>query len=66
MPPFIEFFVVTFTMLGAFFLVFVFMFLLALFLAPIERELSKMVWSNQPQTVTKPAKTTFKDFSKKH
>jgi predicted membrane protein len=66
MPPYIEFFVVTFTMLGAFFLVFLLMFLLALFLAPIERELSKMVWANQPQTVIKPSKGSFKDFSKKH
>ncbi len=66
MPPYIEFFVVTFTMLGAFFLVFLLMFLLALFLAPIERELSKMVWANQPQTVIKPVKGSFKDFSKKH
>ncbi len=66
MPPYIEFFVVTFTMLGAFFLVFLLMFLLALFLAPIERELSKMVWANQPQPVIKPAKGSFKDFSKKH
>jgi len=66
MPPYIEFFVVTFTMLGAFFLVFLLMFLLALFLAPIERELSKLVWANQTQPVIKPAKGSFKDFSKKH
>jgi len=66
MPPFIEFFVVTFTMLGAFFLVFLLMFLLALFLAPIERELSKMVWASHPQPTIKPAKGSFKDFSKKH
>ena len=67
MPPFIEFFVVTFTMLGAFFMVFVLMFLLALFLSPIERELSKMVWSmhKPPQPIVKTAKG-FKDFSKKH
>jgi predicted membrane protein len=66
MPPYIEFFVVTFTMLGAFFLVFLLMFLLALFLAPIERELSKLIWANQPQHVIKPSKGSFKDFSKKH
>lgn len=68
MPPFIEFFVVTFTMLAAFFMVFLLMFLLALFLAPIEKELSKMVWSmhKPPQPVAKPTKGSFKDFSKKH
>jgi hypothetical protein len=68
MPPFIEFFVVTFTMLAAFFMVFVLVFLLALFLSPIERELSKMVWSmnKPPQPVPKPAKGSFKDFSRKH
>lgn len=69
MPPFIEFFVVTFTMLGAFFLVFALVFLLALFLSPIERELSKVVWSmtKPPQPAAKPvAKGSFKDFSRKH
>jgi len=53
-------------MLGSFFLIFLLMFLLALFLSPIERSLSKMVWD-----MTAPAKRpdkpgSFKDFSKKY
>lgn len=66
MPPIIEFIVVTFTMLGAFFLVFFLIFLLALLLSPIERVLSNMIWSHQPTYTPVPAKGSFKDFSKKH
>jgi hypothetical protein len=66
MPPVIEFIVITFTMLGAFFLVFFLIFLLALALFPIERELSKLIWSQQPTYTPVPAKGSFKDFSKKH
>jgi len=66
MPPYIEFFVVTFTMLGAFALVFLLMYLLALVLFPIERSLSNMIWSNQSTHTPLPVKGSFKDFSKKH
>jgi hypothetical protein len=66
MPPFLEFFVITFTMLGAFAMVFLLMFLLALVLAPIERGLSDMIWSHQHPSAPLPGKGSFKDFSKKH
>jgi hypothetical protein len=66
MPPFVEFLVITFTMLGAFFLMFLLMYLIAVVLFPIERSISNMIWSHHspPSPVLK--KTTFKDFSKKH
>jgi len=66
MPPIIEFIMITFIMLGAFFLVFLLMFFLALLLAPIERGLSNMIWSHQPTHTPVPVKGSFKDFSKKH
>ena len=66
MPPFIEFFLITFTMLGAFGFVFLLMYLLALVLFPIERGLSNMIWSSQSTHTPIPAKGSFKDFSKKH
>jgi hypothetical protein len=62
MPPIVELIVVVVTMIGAFFLIFMLMFLLALCLYPVERSLSKMIWE-----MTEPArqKAAFKDFSKK-
>ena len=66
MPPYIEFFVITFIMLGAFAMVFLLMFLLALVLFPIEKSLSNMIWSSQSANTPLPAKGSFKDFSKKH
>jgi len=48
MPPLLEFVVIIFTMMGAFFLMFLLMYLLAVVLFPIERSISKMIWSNQP------------------
>lgn len=68
MPPLIEVTVLIFTMLGGFFLVFMFIYLLALFLSPIERSLSKLIWSmNTPPPAPQiPPKGSFKDFSKKH
>jgi hypothetical protein len=65
MPPFIELFVIVFSMMGGFFLMFVLMFLLALFLAPIERSLSRLI-RNEPSQPAAPKKTSFKDFSRKH
>ncbi|MBT1070190.1 hypothetical protein [Pelotalea chapellei] len=68
MPPLIEVLLIIFTMLGAFFLVFVFMYLLALFLSPIERSLSRMIWNMNTSAATTPQvpKGSFKDFSRKH
>ncbi len=67
MPVFVQFFVVTFAMLGVFILAFGLVFLLALALFPVEKELSKVVWSMQrkPRIVV-PQKGSFKDFSRKH
>jgi len=55
-------------MMAAFFMVFLFMYLLAMFLAPVERALSKMVWSiTAPKVILAAPKTSaFKDFSMKH
>ena len=67
MPPFIEFFVIVFTMLGVFFLMFLLMYLLAVVLFPIEKSVSNFIWSHQsPPPVAVPKKGSFKDFSKKH
>jgi len=66
MPPFVEFLVITFTMLGAFFLMFLLMYLIAVVLFPIERSISNMIWSHQPPPPPVSKKATFKDFSKKH
>jgi hypothetical protein len=65
MPPLLEFVVIIFTMMGAFFLMFLLMYLLAVVLFPIERSISKMIWSNQPPPAVA-KRTSFKDFSKKH
>jgi len=55
-------------MLALFFLAFLLLFLLAITMAPVERELSKFVWAQTTPPPPKiPASTgTFKDFSKKH
>ena len=66
MPPIVESIVITFTMLGAFFVIFFLIYLVALLLFPIERELSNMIWSSQPKHIPVTKKTAFKDFSKKH
>lgn len=68
MPPFVELIIIVFTMLGAFFLVFLLIFLLALFLSPIERSLSKVIWDMQapPPPPVPVKKGSFKDFSRKH
>lgn len=66
MPPVVEFIVITVIMLGAFFLVFLLMYLFALLLFPIERGISNVIWSHQTPPPPAPRKTSFKDFSKKH
>ena len=66
MPPIVQAIVITFTMLGAFFMIFFLIFLVALLLFPIERELSNLIWSSQPKHIPVTQKKTFKDFSKKH
>ena len=66
MPPIIELIVVVAAMIGSFFLIFLLMFLLALFLSPIERSLSKMIW-DMTTPAKRPTQTgSYKDFSKKH
>lgn len=61
-------FIVSISMLFIFFLAFLMVYLLALFLSPIERSLSKIVWDmTKPPAPTPVArKGSFKDFSKKH
>lgn len=64
MPLIIEAIFIALTMLAAFLLAFFMMFLLALFLSPIERGLSKMIWDmTTPHGPTKGQ--TYRDFSKK-
>ena len=68
MPVFVEAILISLAMLVVFFLAFLVVFLLALFLSPIERELSKIIWTATtpppPKTPQKPG--SFRDFSKKH
>lgn len=66
MPLFVEVILIIVTMMGSFFLAFALLFVLALFLFPIERGLSKMVWGNQQTPKVAEPKGSFKDFSKKH
>ena len=66
MPPFIELIVVVVIMIVACFTVFLLMFLLALFLAPIERSISKMIWAKPSTPAPAAPQGSFKDFSKKH
>jgi hypothetical protein len=63
MPPIVELVVVVAAMIGSFFLVFLLMFLLALFLSPIERSLSKMVWDMMTPKKRAPQPRSYKDFS---
>ncbi len=59
--------VVSVEMLGLYFLAFLFVFLLAMFLNPIENRLSAMVWKHSSQEMQKNiSKPTFKQFSQKH
>ncbi|QEM69378.1 hypothetical protein FO488_15265 [Geobacter sp. FeAm09] len=68
MPLIVEAIFIALTMLVAFFLAFLMMFLLALFLSPIERGLSKFIWDlTAPHTPAPSQKgPTYRDFSKKH
>lgn len=66
MPLIVDVIIIIVTMMGAFFLVFMLMFLLALFLAPIELSLSKLVWGKpKPEPKIQPQKGSFKDFSQR-
>lgn len=69
MPLIIEAIFIALTMLVAFLLAFAMMFLLALFLSPIERGLSKIIWdhaaSRRPATQGQKGQN-YRDFSKKH
>jgi hypothetical protein len=68
MPLFFEAILMSMGMLALFFLAFLLLFLLAVSLAPIERELSKYIWTaTAPPPPKLPAPGgSFRDFSKKH
>ena len=68
MPVFFEAVLISFGMLAIFFLAFLLVFLLALFLSPVERELSRIVWEATAQSPAPARKQrgSYKDFSKKH
>ena len=68
MPLIVEAILMSMGMLLLFFLAFLGLFLLAISMAPIEKELSKLVWSQTAPPPLKPASTggSFRDFSKKH
>ena len=66
MPPIVELVVVVVAMIGSFFLIFLLMFLLALFLAPIERNLSKIIWDMATPKKRPGQAGSYKDFSNKH
>ncbi len=59
--------VTSFEMMGIFFFAFFVIFLVALFLYPIETRLSEMVWKHSGHEVRKSVlKPTYKQFSQKH
>jgi hypothetical protein len=69
MPLIIEAIFISLTMLVAFLVAFGMMFLLALFLSPIERGLSKFIWdhtSSRPTSTSGQKGQNYRDFSKKH
>lgn len=68
MPVILEAILISVGMLLIFSVAFVFIFLLALVMSPVERSLSKMIWdSTTPKRpLPSPPKGSFKDFSKKH
>jgi Na+-transporting methylmalonyl-CoA/oxaloacetate decarboxylase gamma subunit len=67
MPLIIEAILMSMGMIVIFFLAFLVLFILALALAPIERELSKYIWTHTaPPPLKVPTPTgSFRDFSKK-
>lgn len=68
MPLIVEAILMSMGMLLLFFLAFLGLFLLAITMAPIEKELSKFVWSQTAPPPLKPTATggSFRDFSRKH
>lgn len=68
MPLILEAILMSMGMLALFFLAFLVLFLLALTMAPVERELSKFIWTKtaQPPLKLPAAGGSFRDFSKKH
>ena len=59
--------VATVEMMGIFFCVFFVVYLVALFLSPIEEKLSRMVWEHSGHGVKGATpKPTFREFSQKH
>ncbi|HIJ95148.1 MAG TPA: hypothetical protein HPP94_05335 [Desulfuromonadales bacterium] len=70
MPVVVEAIIVSFVMFLIFALTFLGMFLLAIAMFPIERELSKIVWESMAPKYKRPLPTprkgNFQDFSRKH
>ena len=66
MPLILEAMLMSLGMLALFFLVFLLFFLLAITLAPVERELSRFIWTQTaPPPTPKPQPGGFKDFSRR-
>lgn len=59
--------IISLGMILLFFLFFLVLFMIAITLSPIEKSLSKMIWdATTPPPAKIPAKSSFKDFSRKH
>ena len=67
MPVFVELIVVVVVMLGAFFGVFLLIFLFAMAMLPVEKSLSKVIWemTAPPKRKTPAQEGGFKSFSQK-
>ena len=67
MPLIIEAVLMSMGMIALFFLAFLLLYLLALTMAPIERQLSKYIWTQTTPAPKIPAASgSFRDFSKRH
>ncbi len=66
MPVIVEAIIVSISMFMIFALAFLAMYLLAIAMFPIERELSRMILEATTPKKTAPAKGSFRDFSRKH
>jgi hypothetical protein len=62
----IEAIFISVSMIVVFFMAFLMMFVLALFLSPIERGLSKLLWGQATTSTQSSQKGSFRDFSKKY
>ena len=68
MSMIIELVVTSVVVFGGLFMVFLFVFILAMLLDPVERALSKMVWDMTASNaiIASPKPGSFKDFSMRH